>query len=115
MKCDQIENVFDAWPRPQADVPSGDYVYWRDMPLHVAQHAVEFPIWPVFDGHNTYHTIESVLVADEDMRDDVLAALSRAGLLITRPPQYITDAIRDHSSVTILSPETVHKELLVCL
>lgn len=116
VKYDQIEDIFDAWPRPQADVQSGDYVYWKDMTLHVAQQALELSIWPAFGkGHPSYHAITSFLLADEATNDDILTALTRAGLLITRPPQYVTDIIRDHSSVKVLSPEIVQSELLVCV
>lgn len=113
VKCDQIENIFDAWPILQAEVQSGDYVYWKDMPFHVAQHALELPIWPLVSmGHPSYHDIGDLLVADGKIKSDVLVALIRAGPLVTQPPQYITDIIRE--GVEILSPGTAHDGLLVC-
>lgn len=113
VKYDQIGNVFHAWPSLQAEVQSGDYVYWKNMPLHVARHALGLSIWPVFGTDQpSYHNIPSLLVADGEHGNDVLAALVRAGPLITQPPQYVTDIIRE--DVEILSPEVAHDTLLVC-
>lgn len=113
---DGIENIFDAWPRPQAKVYSGDYAYWKDMPLQVARSALDHAVWPVF-GTNPpeYATTTSLLVADESPKHDTLAALVRAGLLVIRPPQYLTQVMRDGNLLNnkMLSPEVAYSALKV--
>lgn len=116
MKHDKVQNIFDAWPRAQADVLSGDYVYWKDMPSRVARYALDLPIWPIW-GLDTpcYERIGSLLTAGSSTQDNVLGALVRTGLKITQPPCYLTQIIHNNYSnyVKMLSPEIVHEKLQV--
>jgi sacsin len=117
VKYDQSANIFEAWPSIQADVRSGDYFYWSDIPWNVARHAVNLPIWPVL-GHVpvTYDKAGSLLIASTLIDDRVLNALTQIGLNFTQPPEYITELILKVSpdSLKALSPRILHQELLVC-
>ncbi|KAF9446296.1 hypothetical protein P691DRAFT_673937 [Macrolepiota fuliginosa MF-IS2] len=114
VKHDQTEDIFNAWPIPQANVYSGDYVYWKDMPLNVTRHALKLPIWPIFGkSPPSYHPIASVLLAEGSTEENFLTALVRAGLLISRPPQYLAQIILSNfkEKVEVMSPEIVHRKL----
>lgn len=113
---DSIKDIFHAWPSPQAEVYSGDYAYWKDIPLHVARYALDLPVWPVF-GTNppSYGTATSLLMAGEEPQDNTLTILVRAGLSITRPPQYLTQIVLKNSAgkIEALSPKVAHGRLQV--
>lgn len=116
VKQDYITDIFSAWPISQAKVRSGDYAYWKDMPLHVAKYALSLPIWPVYGTHPpTYQSISSLVLEDRSTNKSTLAALVRTDLLMTRPPQYLTQIIVDNyaSSVKVLSPEIAYHKLQV--
>ncbi|KAF9446297.1 hypothetical protein P691DRAFT_776972 [Macrolepiota fuliginosa MF-IS2] len=111
---DRIETVFNAWPSLQAEVESGDYAYWKDMPLRVAHYALEHPVWPVF-GTNppSYQVTSSLLLAEESSADGTLTVLVRAGLSIARIPQYLIQIILKNytSKIKVLSPEIAYNKL----
>ncbi|KXN93205.1 hypothetical protein AN958_00129, partial [Leucoagaricus sp. SymC.cos] len=113
---DQILDIFSAWPTPQANIQSGDYFYWKDVVLNVTKCAVDLPIWPVF-GRNSpsYNVSEAFLVAETNISDKILQVLSRTGIEITQPPQYVTRIITDNflTRFRLLSPQVAHRELLV--
>lgn len=116
VKHDQVENIFNAWPSPQAEVYSGDYVYWKDLPLHVTKHALNLQVWPVFGTKPpSYHTAASLLIAEGSVEKNVLSALVHAGLLVAQPPQYLTQIILANftKKIEILSPEIAHRKLQV--
>lgn len=115
VKNNEVKNVFDAWPSPQAGVQSGDYMYWRDIPLHVAQYALGFPVWPVFGSDPfSYQTATRLLIAEGPIDDNTLSTLIRTGVLVTRPPQYLAQIVTQSSSdVKLLSPESAHSKLQV--
>lgn len=64
------------------------------MSFHVAHSSLGLVVWPVF-GMNPpeYATIASLLIADESLKGDALAALVRAGLLATWPPRSLTQVM----------------------
>ncbi|KAF9446298.1 hypothetical protein P691DRAFT_733572 [Macrolepiota fuliginosa MF-IS2] len=111
---DHLDDIFSAWPRPQADVHSGDYVYWKEMPLHIIRHALDLRVWPVFGTDPpSYQTSTSLFIAETSTEDNILSALIRAGVLVMQPPQYITEIMRDTCSVhvRILSPDVAYDKL----
>jgi sacsin len=113
---DVIPHIFDAWPVSQAKVQSGDYVYWKDMPLHVTKYALKLPVWPVYESDPQVHQhVSSLVIEDRSMDESTLEAFVRTELPMTRPPLYITEIIRDNFSslVKFLSPEVASKKLQV--
>jgi sacsin len=116
VQVDQVGDIFDAWPVLQANVQSGDYFYWRDMPFNVTKYALDRPIWPFYGESPSHGGAESFLITNASTPDGVLDALVRTGIQITRPPQYITEIMvkKFPSKIRLLSPETAQKELLVC-
>jgi sacsin len=114
VQVDQVKDIFNAWPVLQANVQSGDYFYWKDMPFSVIKYALDRPIWP-FYGTPALGQIDSVLVSSTSILDDVLDVLVRTGLHITQPPEHVTDIlVREFSDkIRVLSPETAYEELLV--
>lgn len=115
VQYDHVQNIFEAWPTSQAKLRSGDYVYWKDTPFHITKYALSLPIWPIFGDPGSYGTITSLLVDGDSTGDNVLEALGRVGLQITRPPLYVTQLLCEHhsSTIKILSPEIVHERLQV--
>ncbi|KAF5349962.1 hypothetical protein D9756_009229 [Leucocoprinus leucothites] len=112
---DQITDISDAWPILQADVHSGDYVYWKGMPSNVAKYAIGLSIWPFYGrGSPAYGRAESFLFAESSTANETLDVLARTGLAITQPPQYITQTVVDAFPAKIrkLSPKATHAELL---
>ena len=70
-------------------------------------------MWPVY-GASAFRSLESVFVAPPAIKEEIVAALSNAGLEITRPPAYIVDIIiAQEPSKVILTPKVVHTTLLV--
>ncbi|KAJ3574308.1 hypothetical protein NP233_g1854 [Leucocoprinus birnbaumii] len=112
---DHIPNIFVAWPKIQADVHSGDAMYWKDMPLHVAEHALELNVWPI-SGTNPplYQRISSLIVEERSTElEGVVAALVQTGVQITRLPQYLTNIIVNNymHSIKVLSPQIAYTKL----
>lgn len=114
---DYVQNIFEAWPSPQARLQSGDYAYWKDAPYHVVKYAVTSPIWPIIHGldSGSHGIVTSLLVDGAPTEDSVLAALGRTGLQITQPPPYVTQILREEypGSVKLLTPDVVHQKLQV--
>lgn len=86
------------------------------MPLHVTKYALKLPVWPVYGSDpQLYHHITSLVIEDKSIDESTMEAFVRTGLLMTRPPNYITEIIRDNFAnlVKFLSPEVAHKKLQV--
>jgi sacsin len=116
VQLDYVQNIFEVWPRLQAQLQSGEYVYWKDIPSHVAKYSVTLPISPIFGvDSDSYGTVASLLVAKNSTDGTVLGALGRSGLQITQPPGYITKILceRLSCSIQVLTPEVVHEKLQV--
>ncbi|KAF5350096.1 hypothetical protein D9756_009164 [Leucocoprinus leucothites] len=115
VRKDHIPNIFVAWPNAQVDIQSGDAVYWKKMPAHVAEHALELDVWPI-SGTNppSYQRISSLIVEERSTElEGVVAALVRTGVQITRLPQYLTEIIVENymNSIKVLSPEIAYAKL----
>ncbi|XP_006457065.1 hypothetical protein AGABI2DRAFT_181424 [Agaricus bisporus var. bisporus H97] len=109
-----VSSIFDAWPISQAKVHSGDYVYWKDMPLHVTKYALKLPVWPVYKSDpQLYQHISSLVIEDRSLDESTLRAFVHTELPMTRPPLYITEIIRDKFArlVEFLSPEVASNKL----
>ncbi|KXN83781.1 Sacsin [Leucoagaricus sp. SymC.cos] len=115
VRQDRISNIFYAWPKAQASVYSGDSAYWRDIPVHVAKHALELDVWPI-SGTNppSYQRISSLIVEERSVNlEGVVVALVRTGVQITRLPQYLTAIITKTfmNNIKVLSPPVAYMKL----
>ena len=111
------EEIWRAWPPPSHDVPSGDPAYWSHLTLRMTFVAVRIQsaaIWPQACS-NVFKALREVLVSSNE-NDNLIAALTSAGVLITVPPPHVLEALSFPSLNTLwrrLTPDTAQQELLV--
>ena len=115
-----LDNIFEAWPRPQGTTQHGDGINWRHLPekLLLYTASISSPCWPVLAPDQkvtNYGDLSSVFVASPGEDVDVLRALTTFGLDITQPSVHVFKLFGtcDNLDFTSLTPEEVHSTLVV--